>query len=177
MKERRDEWKATLSTLDPSRRVFLDETWASTNMSRSHGRSPQGQRLVMQVPHGHWKTTAFVVALRADSLTALTVVDGPLTGDFVVMDNLSCPKRAAVRAAIEAAGAELRYLPPHSPDRNPIEKAFSKLKAKLRAAELRTIPDLEEYLGQVLDCLSPEECNNHFKSCGYTPATSVLQPL
>jgi hypothetical protein len=130
----------------------------------------------MQVPHGHWKTATFVVALRVDGLTAPTVVDGPMPGDIVVMENLSSHKRTAVRTAIKAADAELRYLPPYSPDLNPIEKAFSELKAKLRAAELRTIPELEEYLGQVLDCFSPEKCNNYFKSCGHTPDTSVQEP-
>ena len=195
MKTRRDDWKATQSTLDPKKLVFLDETWASTNMTRTHGRCPRGQRLVMPVPHGHWKTTTFVVALRVGGLTAPTVVDGPMTGDtfvayveqqlvkvlqpgdIVVMDNLSRHKRAAVKTAIEAAGAELRYLPPYSPDLNPIEKAFSKLKAKLRAAELRTLPALEDYLGQVLDCFSPKECENYFKSCGYPAATSELETL
>jgi transposase len=195
VKDRRDDWKATQPNLDPKKLVFLDETWASANMSRSHGRCPRGQRLVMHVPHGHWKTTRFVVALRVDGLTAPTVVDGPMTGDhfvayveqqlvkvlkpgdIVVMDNLSSHRRSAVKTAIEAAGAELRYLPPYSPDLNPIEKAFSKLKAKLRAAELRTIPELEDYLGKILDCFSAEECENYFISCGYQAATSDLEPL
>jgi transposase len=195
VKAQREEWRAAQPKLEASRLVFLDETWASTNMTRTHGRCPLGQRLVMHVPHGHWKTTTFVVALRVGGLTAPTVVDGPMTGDhfvayieqqlvptllpgdIVVMDNLSSHKRAAVRTAIEEAGAELRYLPPYSPDLNPIEKAFSKLKARLRAAELRTIPELEDYLGVVLDAFSPEECENYFKSCGYPPATSTLEPL
>jgi transposase len=195
VKERRDDWKAQQSKLDPQKLVFLDETWASTNMTRTHGRCPQGQRLVMHVPHGHWKTTTFVVALRINGLTAPTVVDGAMNGDtfvayveqqlvkvlkpgdIVIMDNLSSHKRTAVRTAIEAAGAELRYLPPYSPDLNAIEKAFSKLKAKLRAAELRTIPELEVYLGKLLDAFSPEECENYFKSCGYPSATSDLEPL
>ena len=194
MKIRRDEWKAEQPTLHSESFIFIDETWASTNMTRSHGRCPQGKRLVMDVPHGHWKTTTFVVGLRTSGLIAPTVVDGPMTGDvfvayvkqqlvptlragdIVVMDNLSSHKRSEVRIAIEAAGAELRYLPPYSPDLNPIEKAFSKLKAKLRAAEKRTIPELEKYLGELLDCFSPEECKNYFKSCGY-PATSICEPL
>ena len=190
MKERRDEWKAEQATLLSESFIFIDETWASTNMTRSHGRCPQGERLVMAVPHGHWKTTTFVVGLRTSGLIAPTVVDGPMTGDVfvayvkqqlvptlrpgdvVVMDNLSSHKRSEVRIAIEAAGAELRYLPPYSPDLNPIEKAFSKLKSKLRAARKRTIPELEKYLGKVLDCFAPVECENYFKSCGY-PATST----
>ena len=149
----------------------------------------------MDVPHGHWKTTTFVVALRLDGLTAPTVVDGAMTGDVfvayveqqlvptlklgdvVVMDNLSSHKRAGVRAAIESTGAELRYLPPYSPDLNPIEKTFSKLKAKLRAAQLRTSPALQDYLGAVLDAFSPQQCANYFRSCGYYTATPTLEPL
>lgn len=195
MKAKREAWKVEQASWDPSKLVFLDETWASTNMTRSHGRCPQGERLVMDVPHGHWKTTTFVVALRIDGLTAPTVVDGPMNGDtfvayveqqlvrtlkrgdVVVMDNLSSHKRAAVKAAIESVGAELRYLPPYSPDLNPIEKAFSKLKAKLRSAKKRTIKALQKYLGEVLDCFSPEECRNYYKSCGYQTATSSREPL
>jgi transposase len=195
VKKRREEWQAEQPTLDSGSYVFIDETWASTNMARAHGRCPRGERLVMAVPHGHWKTTTFVVGLRATGLIAPTVVDGPMTGDVfvayvrqqlapalkagdvVVMDNLSSHKRAAVREAIAAAGAELRLLPPYSPDLNPIEKAFSKLKAKLRAAQKRTIPALEQYLGEVLDCFSPEECENYFVSCGYPPAKPKREPL
>lgn len=194
MKQKRDDWKAKQPTLDSKAFIFIDETWASTNMTRSHGRCPQGQRLVMDVPHGHWKTTTFVVGLRSSGLIAPTVVDGSMTGDVfvayveqqlvptlrpgdvVVMDNLSSHKRSEVRTAIESAGAELRFLPPYSPDLNPIEKAFSKLKAKLRSAQKRTIPQLENYLGEALDCFSPEECENYFTSCGY-PATSKREPL
>lgn len=188
MKEQREAWQAEQPTLPSDSYVFIDETWASTNMTRTHGRCPQGQRLVMAVPQGHWKTTTFVVGMRTTGLIAPTVVDGPMTGDVfvayveqqlvpslkpgdvVVMDNLSSHKRAAVRRAIESAGAKLRFLPPYSPDLNPIEKAFSKLKAKLRAAQKRTIPELEQYLGEVLDCFSPEECKNYFVSCGYPSA-------
>ncbi len=195
MKTQREEWKAGQPAVDSGACVFIDETGASTHMTRTHGRCPRGERLVMDVPHGHWKTTTFVVGLRTGGLVAPTVVDGPMTGDVfvayveqqlvptlkpgdvVVMDNLSSHKRAGVRAAIEGAGAELRFLPPYSPDLNPIEKAFSKLKAKLRAAQKRTIPALEEYLGEVLDCFSPEECENYFVSCGYPPATSTREPL
>lgn len=199
MKEQRDAWKAeqaaAAATLDPSRLIFIDETWASTNLTRTHGRCPQGQRLVMDVPHGHWKTTTFVAALRVDGLTAPTVVDGPMNGDvfvayveqqlvptlrpgdIVVMDNLSSHKRAAVRAAIEAAGATLRYLPPYSPDLNPIENVFSKLKAKLRAAAKRTIAELEDFLGGFLDLLAAEECQNYFRHCGYRVATPTRELL
>ncbi len=137
--------------------MFLDETWLSTNLSRTHRRCLQGQRLVEYVPHGHWKTTTFLVALTFTGLTAPVVINGPVNcdlftsyieqqlvptlhpGDIVIIDNLSSHKRMGVRRAIEAAGAELRYLPPYSPDLNPIEKAFSKLKALARKEENRTI--------------------------------------
>ena len=195
MKEKRDEWIAGQSQFDSTRAIFLDETWASTNMTRTHGRCPHGQRLIMSVPHGHWKTTTFVVALTLQGLVAPTVVDGPMNGDIfvayveqqlvpvlkrgdiVVMDNLSSHKRAAVKTAIESVGAELRFLPPYSPDLNPIEKAFSKLKAMLRKAQKRTITSLQDYLGQVLDNFSPEECSNYFASCGYNAATTSREPL
>lgn len=195
MKAKRDAWQAGQPALDSSRYVFLDETWASTAMTRTHGRNPRGQRLVMDVPHGHWKTTTFVAALRIDGLTAPTVVDGALNGDtfvayvrqqlvptlrpgdVVVMDNLSSHKRSEVKTAIEAVGATLRYLPPYSPDLNPIEKAFAKLKARLRAAGKRTVHELEDYLGELCDAFAPDECRNYFRSCGYPIATSMKEPL
>jgi transposase len=195
VKEKRDEWIAGQPQFDSTRAFFLDETWASTNMTRTHGRCLLGQRLVMSVPHGHWKTTTFVVALTLQGLVAPTVVDGPMNGDIfvayveqqlvpvlkrgdiVVMDNLSSHKRAAVKAAIESVGAELRFLPPYSPDLNPIEKAFSKLKAMLRKAQKRTVTSLQDYLGQALDNFSPEECCNYFASCGYNTATTSREPL
>jgi transposase len=195
VKAKREQWQADQPALDPGKLVFVDETWASTTMTRTHGRCPRGQRLVMDVPHGHWKTTTFVAALRLDGLSAPTVVDGAMTGDLfvayveqqlvptlrpgdiVVLDNLSCHKRAAVRAAIEGVGCELRFLPAYSPDLNPIEKAFSKLKAKLRAAAKRTVEALWEFLGQVLDEFLPPECRNYFVSCGYPAATPSREPL
>jgi transposase len=176
--------------LDPDRMVFLDETWASTNMTRRYGRSPSGVRLVMPVPHGHWKTTTFVAGLRATGLVAPTVVDGAINGDLfeayvrqqlvptlqagdvVVMDNLACHKRAGVREAIEAIGAKLLYLPPYSPDLNPIEQAFAKLKALLRKAGERTVEGLWRLLGRLLDEFPPHECRNFLKHCGYR-ATST----
>ena len=191
MKAKREDWKAEQATLDPQRLVFLDETWASTNMTRTHGRCPQGQRLVMDVPHGHWKTITFVAALRIDGLTAPTVVDGPMNGDvfvayveqqlvrtlkpgdIVVMDNLSSHKRTQVRTAIEAVGARLKYLPPYSPDLNPIENVFSKIKAQVRAAAKRTVTEVENYLGTVLDLIAPRECQNYFRHCGYANARST----
>ena len=175
--------------------MFVDETWASTRMARTHGRCPRGQRLVAAVPHGHWKTTTFVAALRADGMAAPTVIDGAVTGDLfvayveqqlvpalrrgdiVVMDNLACHKRAGVRAAIEGAGGELRLLPPYSPDLNPIEKAFAKLKARLRAAAKRTVRAVEDYLGELSTTFAPQECRNYFTSCGYPAATPTREPL
>jgi transposase len=195
VKAKREDWRAEQGTLDPRRLVFLDETWASTNMTRTHGRCPQGQRLVMDVPHGHWMIITFVAALRIDGMTAPTVVDGPMNGDvfvayvqqqlvrtlkpgdIVVMDNLSSHKRREVKTAIEAVGAELRYLPPYSPDLNPIENAFSKIKAKVRAAAKRTVTEVENLLGAVLDLIAPEECQNYFRHCGYTNATAKQERL
>ena len=175
--------------------MFLDETWAATNMARTHGRCPRGERLDAAVPHGHWKTTTFTAALRSTGLTAPMVIDGATTGDhfvayvervlvptlrpgdIVVADNLACHKRAAARAAIEAAGCELRFLPPYSPDLNPIERAFSKLKALMRKAAKRTVEELWAYLGEVLDEFEPQECRNFFTSCGYPVARPSQEPL
>ena len=165
-------------------------------MTRTHGRAPRGKRLVMDVPHGHWKTTTFVAGLRTTGMIAPLVVDGPITGDIfvayiqqhvvpllkpgdvVVRDNLACHKRADVRIAIEKAGATLKYLPPYRPDLNPIENAFSKLKSRLRAAGKRKIDELETYLGELSTVFSPEECCKYFRHCGYTnSATSPGEPL
>jgi transposase len=144
----------------PDQLVFLDETWTTTSMVRLYGRSPRGRRLVDAVPHGHWKISTFIGALRADGMIAPCVVDGSVdgdmflayieqvlvvelkVGDIVVMDNLPAHKVAGVRAAIETAGAKLLYLPPYSPDLNPIEMAFAKLKSLLRAKALRTMDEL-----------------------------------
>jgi transposase len=154
-------------------------------MARRYGRAPAGQRLVGPIPHGHWKTTTFVAALGAAGMTAPMVIDGAMTGDLfvayveqvlvpalepgdvVVMDNLACHKRARVRELIEGAGGALWYLPPYSPDLNPIELAFAKLKALLRKAGKRTVDGLWEFLGQALDAFSPQECRNYFRHCGY----------
>lgn len=186
----RQQWRAAMPGLEPGGLVFVDETWASTNMARRYGRSRRGQRLVMPVPHGHWKTTTFVAALRVDGLTAPTVVDGAMTGelfeayvkqqlvptlragDVVVMDNLSAHKRAGVREAVEGAGARLLYLPPYSPDFNPIEQAFAKLKALLRRAGQRTVEALWSLLGRLTDEFGPAECRNYLRHCGYSATQS-----
>jgi transposase len=167
--------------------VFIDETGASTKMARSRGRAKRGQRCRAPVPHGHWKTTTFTGALRLNGLTAPMVLDGPMNGDaflayveqvlaptlqpedVVVMDNLPAHRRAGVRDAIEAAGARLRFLPPYSPDFNPIENAFAKLKAILRKVAARTIDDLWSAIGNALPLFSPQECANYFTTAGYEP--------
>ena len=165
--------------------MFIDETWAKTNMTRSHGRCPRGKRLAATRPYGHWQTLPFVAALRCDRLAAPCVFDGPIngprflayveqcllpiltTGDIVILDNLSSHKGAAVRTAIEQAGATLRFLPPYSPDLNPIEQVFAKLKALLRQAAERTVEALWRRVGTLLDRFGPEECSHYFTHAGY----------
>lgn len=185
----RRRWRAAMPGLDPAKLVFVDEARASTAMTRARGRCASGKRLV-RAPRGHWKTTTFVAAPRSDGLAAPTVVDGaingelleayvrqrlaptPRPGDVAVMDNLSSHKRAGVRGAIEAAGARLAYLPAYSPDYNPIEMAFAKLKALLRKAGERTIEGLWRLLGRLLDEFSPGECRNYLTHCGYRDAST-----
>ena len=185
MAAERAAWKASQPEIDIHRLVFIDETGASTKMARRYGRSPYGQRCVAAIPHGHWKTTTFVGALRTTGMTAPMVLDGPMDGlafeayvtqvlvptlepgDIVVMDNLAAHKRAEVGLAIEAAGAWLLYLPPYSPDLNPIEMAFAKLKALLRSAAARTVSDLWAAIRQAFTRFSPEECRNYFTTAGY----------
>jgi transposase len=183
--KRREAWFEGQLDLDPKRLVFIDETWASTNMARRYGRAPRGRRLRVGVPHGHWKTTTFVAGLRTTGLVAPFVLDGPLnrqafetyvakvlvpeltSGDVVVMDNLSSHKGPRTREMIEAAGARLLYLPPYSPDFNPIENAFAKLKALLRKAAERTVTGLWNAIGRLTDAFTPDECANYFAAAGY----------
>lgn len=171
--------------MTPAQLVFIDETWATTNMTRLRGRAPRGERLVAAAPHGHWHTSTFVAALRTTSLTAPLVLDGAmngaafrayveqslvptlLSGDIVVMDNLASHKVAGIRKAIEACGASLLYLPPYSPDLNPIEQAFAKFKAMLRKAAERTREGLWQTIGRSLDLYPPQECRNFFTKAGY----------
>jgi transposase len=173
--------------MDASRLVFLDETGASTNMVRRYGWGPKGQRLMAAAPHGHWGTTTFVAGLRASGIIAPFVLDGPMTGeafrtyvkqvlvpelekgDVVVMDNLAAHKVAGVRETIRAAGASFLYLPSYSPDLNPIEQLFAKLKALLRKAAARTRDTLWSTIGLLLDTFSPSECQNYLTNCGYEP--------
>jgi transposase len=188
---RRAAWRAEVAPgLDPRKLVFLDETWAKTNMTRTRGYAPRGQRLVDAAPHGHWHTTTFVGALRPSGFIAPVVVDGAVNGelflayvrqqlvpalrrgDVVVMDNLGSHTTAGVRAAIEGAGCRLLFLPPYSPDLNPIENAFSKLKRLLRSAAERTVDGLWSAIGGLLDRFTPRECRNYFRHCGYARAAT-----
>lgn len=172
-------------SIDPDQVVFIDETWAKTNMTRTFGRSLLGTRLIERVPNGRWQTTTFLGALRSTGFVAPLCVDGAINGrvflawvqehlvkslrpgDVVVMDNLSSHKVKGVAEAIAAVGAELRYLPPYSPDLNPIELAFSKFKKLLRDGAQRTADKLVELCGQVLDLFTEHECRNYLKHCGY----------
>ncbi len=165
--------------------MFVDETGARTNLARLRGRSLSGQRLHAAIPWGHWKTTTFVAGLRTTGLTAPMVLDGAMNGaafkayveqllapslapnDIVIMDNLSSHKVAGVREAIKAAGAFLLYLPAYSPDLNPIELAFSKLKALLRKAAPRSVDELWRVIANLLDEFSPQECLNFINHDGY----------
>jgi transposase len=171
--------------LDPRKLVFIDETAATTNMTRRYGRNTRGERLVCKVPHGHWKTSTFVAALRHNRVTAPLLLDGAMNGtsflayveqilaptlrrgDIVVMDNVSVHKVIGVREAIEARGADLFYLPPYSPDLNPIEQFFSKLKALLRKAAARSIDALWDAIGSFLADFSPRECAAYLSNAGY----------
>jgi transposase len=174
-----------MPSLVPAKLVFIDETWAKTNMTRTHGYAPRGERLIDAAPHGHWHTTTFVGALTARGFIAPMVVDGAVNGavfrayveqvlvpelrrgDVVVMDNLGSHTLAGVRAAIEGAGCRLLFLPPYSPDLNPIENAFSKLKRLLRTAAERTVDGLWSAVGRLLDRFTRRECRNYFRHCGY----------
>jgi transposase len=183
--EQRQQWREEMSELPVERLVFIDETWMTTNMTRQYGRAPEGERLVDAVPHGHWQTTTFIAALRSSGMTAPMVIDGALNGDLfcayveqvlekelrpgdiVVLDNLSSHKRVEACRRIEAVGARVVFLPPYSPDLNPIENAFAKLKRLVRSAAQRTVEALWSFLGQACDRFGPTECFNYFRHCGY----------
>jgi transposase len=185
VKAAREAWREDQTSWDSGKLVFIDETGTATNMTRLRGRSAEGQRLVDKTPHGHRKTTTFVAALRNDRITAPLVIDGAMNGetfvayvqrflaptltpgDVVIMDNLAVHKVAGVRKAIEDVGASLRYLPAYSPDLNPIEMAFSKLKAHLRKAKERTVGRLWDRIGETLGKFSRQECQNYFAHQGY----------
>ncbi len=181
----RARWRDAQPELDPARLVFVDETGASTKMARLYGRAPRGDRCVAAVPHGHWKTTTFVGGLRLSGMTAPMVLDGAMNGpaflawveqelaptlapgDIVVMDNLPAHKPAAVRAAIESREAALLYLPPYSPDLNPIEMAYSKLKALLKKAAARTVEALRQAIADAIQQITRPDCLGFFKAAGY----------
>lgn len=177
------------SKLNPAKLIFLDETWTTTNMVRRYGWAARGKRLVEALPHGHWHISTFIGGLRLNGMVAPCVIDGAVDGDMflayieqvlvpelqpgdtVFMDNLSSHKVAGVLKAIEGAGAELRYLPAYSPDLNPIEMAFAKLKSILRAKALRTMDELWKAFGPAADAFSPAECTNYFRHAGYFQST------
>jgi transposase len=181
----REAWRESQPRLNPAQLVFIDEAWATTNMTRLHGRCPRGKRLIAAVPHGHWRTSTFVAGLRMSGLSAPLVLDGAMNGeaflayveqilaptlapgDIVIMDNLSSHKVAGVREAIEARGARALYLPPYSPDLNPIEQSFAKFKALIRKAATRSREALWNAIGQFLGRFTPQECANYFRNAGY----------
>jgi transposase len=178
-------WRTHQGRLDPARLVFIDETWAKTNMTRLRGWAPRGHKLVAKVPQGHWRTLTFLAALRCDRIDAPGVIDGPINGesflayveqiliptlrpgDIVIIDNLGSHKGKAVRRAIRNAGAKLLFLPPYSPDLNPIEQVFAKLKTLLRKASERTVEATWRRIGTLLQAFTSQECANYFQNAGY----------
>ncbi len=185
MARRRERWRRHQHKIAADRLVFIDETWAKTNMAPAHGRCRRGQRLIGKAPHAHWHTMTFVAALRCDRVTAPGLFDGPINadcflayvsqvlvptlkpGDIVIMDNLGSHKGQAVARAIRAARAHCLFLPPYSPDLNPIEQVFAKLKAFLRRAAARTFDAISENIATALGRFSPKECANYIRNAGY----------
>ncbi len=185
MARRRTRWKAHQGKIAPERLVFIDETWVKTNMAPLRGWGPKGKRLKAFAPYGHWKTLTFIAALRHNRIDAPFVIDGPINGelfrlyvekvlsptlspgDVVVLDNLGSHKGKAARAAVRARGAHLIFLPPYSPDLNPIEQVFAKLKHLVRKAQPRQVEATWRKVGQFLDLFSPAECANYLSNAGY----------
>ena len=185
----RESWNALKPTLDVRHLVFIDETWTKTNMTRIRGRAPCGKRLVGAIPHGHWKTSTFIAGLRHDRVVAPLMLDGAIngdafracveqflaptlgSGDIVIADNLSSHKVAGVREAIQARQASLWFLPGYSPDLNPIEQGFSKLKALIRKAAPQTREALWQRTGSIIQDFTPAECANFLANAGYTQST------
>ena len=184
---RRAQWIKHRDRIDPSRLVFIDETWTKTNMAPLRGWAPCGSRLIAKVPHGHWQTTTFLAALRHDRIDAPWLLEGPIDGesfmiyvekvllptlrpgDIVIMDNLGSHKGKAIRRLIRSAGAKLLFLPKYSPDLNPIEQVFAKLKHLLRKAAARTIETICAAIGELLGTFTQDECVDYFKNSGYAP--------
>ena len=182
---RRTQWQKYQDRIAPERLTFIDETWIKTNMAPLRGWAPRGRRLTGKVPHGRWRTLTFLAALRHDRVDAPWLLDGPINGagflsyvekvltptlrpgDVVIMDNLGSHKGKAVRQAIRAAGAKLLFLPKYSPDLNPIEQLFAKLKHLLRKATPRALEAVCTAIGQLLDAFTPQECANYFANAGY----------
>jgi len=182
---RRAQWRTYQHRVDPDRLVFIDETWTKTNMAPLRGWAPRGERLPAKVPYGHWNTMTFIAALRHDRIEAPWLLDRPINaerflayveavlvptlrrGDVVIVDNLQSHKRRAVREAIRKAGAKLFFLPKYSPDLNPIEQVFAKLKHLLRKAAARTKEAVCDTIGTLLDSYTAEECANYFRNSGY----------
>ena len=185
MEAEREAWRVEFATVDPSRLVFLDESGANTRMARHYGRAPRGQRIRVPIPHGHWKTTTLTAAVRLDGVGACLALDGATNaacfqayigqclvptlkpGDIVIMDNLACHKSAEVERLVRSVGAEVRYLPAYSPDLNPIEEMFSKLKAFLRKAAARTVETLIEAIGDGLRSVTTSDIIGWFGDTGY----------
>ena len=183
----RAQWIKYQDRIEAERLVFIDETWTKTNMAPLRGWAPRGERLIAKVPHGHWNTMTFLAALRHDRIDASWLLPGPIDGesfqayigkvllptlrpgDIVIMDNLGSHKGKAVRQLIRAAGAKLLFLPKYSPDLNPIEQVFAKLKHLLRKAAARTLEAVCEEIGQILGTFSPQECAHYFQNSGYAP--------
>lgn len=179
------QWKKYQGRIDPRRLVFLDETWAKTNMTPIRGWSPRGSKLIAKAPFGKWRTLTFLAALRSDRIDAPCVLNGPINGrsftayveqflvptlsagDIVIMDNLGSHKGAAVRKAIRSVGAKLLFLPPYSPDLNPIEQVFAKLKLLLRKAAERSVEATWQRIGSLLNAFPPNECANYLRNSGY----------
>ena len=180
-------WLQGRHLVDPARLVFIDETWTRTNLTPLRGWGPRGQRLQAQAAYGHWKTQTFLAALRQDRIEAPWLLDGPINrerfllyvttvlvptlqpGDLVVLDNLGSHRSPGVRAAVRAAGAKLFLLPKYSPDLNPIEQLFAKIKHLLRKANAHTADAISAAIGRILDTVTPQECNNYLANAGYGP--------
>lgn len=187
--QRRAYWRLKQAGLDPRRLVFIDETWCKTNMTRRRGRAPIGRRLVEHVPHGHWKTTTLIAALDQGGIRCSATIDGPINGDIftafieqilvptlkpgqiVVLDNLSSHKMVGARQAIEATGAAMWFLPPYSPDLNPIEAAFSKLRRLYESAGHRCVETLWADTQRIMNLIRPSDAAGFFRHCGYQNAT------